>query len=613
MLSREQGWRFDQHMHGIWSRDAMLGFYTNTISGDQQCEPPPDCRGGILADDMGLGKTLSIIALIASDKDNAPVTKSIPKYSGVAATLLVARAPLLAVWLRQLTQHLRPGALNWRVHHSSQRIRNAEELSNVDVVLTTYQTLVAEWMKNQASQQQAFFAAMWHRVVLDEAHDVRDTRSKTAQAVYALQAARRWAVTGTPIQNRIDDLAGLYRFLRVYPYDEPPLFRNQIKLLCDMSNKNEAGDRLKRLIQSIMLRRSITHVTLPERKDLICRLDFSSEERALYDSAKNDTLGCISATVEDQESGINALQALNRLRLLCNHGTLYHGRHPKYQPIQRDAPEWQQSDAQDAYNAMVMAGSALCFACKADIGSGSAEVADQVVGTAVRPILSRCMQLYCCSCQEQPGGERLSCGHQPSHGFHHVCTLSSDMPTSSPQNSPVEKMPTKIQALLRDVQEHALHEKCVVFSFWTTTLDVIQTGLQQLDLAFVRFDGNIRAKDKAKVLDAFAGDPAVRIALLTISCGAVGLDLTAASRAYLMEPHWNPSVEEQALARIYRIGQRRPVTTVRYIMRNTLEEHVLKVQKRKNLLVQSLLSEEQEADAVTGLSRLEQLRVLLQD
>ncbi|KAI7349801.1 hypothetical protein KC354_g13067 [Hortaea werneckii] len=308
-------------------------------------------------------------------------------------------------------------------------------------------------------------------------------------------------------------------------------------------------------------------------------LDFSSEERALYDSAKSDTLSCISGTVEDHESGLNALQALDRLRLLYNHGTLYHGRHTRYQPRQHDRSQWQQSDAQDAHNAMVMAGSAVCFACKADVGSSSAEIADQVVGAAVRPILSRCMQLITVPVRSTWAGNVLLAATSlptPSTKFaRYLRTCRRHLRRTDRWRRCLHS--TKIQALLRDVREHAPREKCVVFSFWTTTLDVIQTGLQQLDLAFVRFDGNVRAKDKAKGLDAFAADPAMRIVLLTISFGAVGLDLTAASRAYLMEPHWNPSVEEQALARIYRIGQRRPATTVRYIMRTTLKEHVLKV------------------------------------
>ena len=88
----------------------------------------------------------------------------------------------------------------------------------------------------------------------------------------------------------------------------------------------------------------------------------------------------------------------------------------------------------------------------------------------------------------------------------------------------------------------------------------------------MRFDGKVPNKQRGVLLKDFQEDPNVRVALMTISCGSVGLDLTAASRAYLMEPHWNPSVEQQALARIYRMGQKRPVTTVRYVMRDSFED-----------------------------------------
>ncbi|KAI1522278.1 HepA Superfamily II DNA RNA helicase SNF2 family [Pyrenophora tritici-repentis] len=97
---------------------------------------------------------------------------------------------------------------------------------------------------------------------------------------------------------------------------------------------------------------------------------------------------------------------------------------------------------------------------------------------------------------------------------------------------------------------------------------------------------------------------------MTISCSAVGLDITAASRAYILEPQWNPTVEEQALARVHRMGQTKPVTTIRFVMENTFEERVVETQERKRRLAELLLSSEEQV-AEHGVEKLKYFRSLL--
>lgn len=106
----------------------------------------------------------------------------------------------------------------------------------------------------------------------------------------------------------------------------------------------------------------------------------------------------------------------------------------------------------------------------------------------------------------------------------------------------------------------------------------------------VRFDGKVPQKERQSVIDRFRKDPSIRVMLLTLSCGAVGLTLTVATRAYLMEPHWNPTIEEQALARIHRLGQTKEVATVRFYVRDSIEEQVMRLQESKKYLASVLLS-----------------------
>lgn len=112
--------------------------------------------------------------------------------------------------------------------------------------------------------------------------------------------------------------------------------------------------------------------------------------------------------------------------------------------------------------------------------------------------------------------------------------------------------------------------------------------LEEHNIPYVRIDGKVPLKNRTAALRKFQADDSIRVILLSITCGGAGfvtsihsrswliaasrLDLTAASRGYLLEPHWNPMIEEQALCRVHRVGQTRPCTTIRYIMRDSFEE-----------------------------------------
>lgn len=112
----------------------------------------------------------------------------------------------------------------------------------------------------------------------------------------------------------------------------------------------------------------------------------------------------------------------------------------------------------------------------------------------------------------------------------------------------------------------------VVFSGWTKSFDLIQPALTQRGIRCVRLDGSLTAARRAGVLRVFRGTPDIKVLLATITCGGVGLDLTAASRAYILEPQWNPMSESQALDRIHRLGQQSEVETIRFVMRDSWEE-----------------------------------------
>ncbi|KAL8719012.1 MAG: hypothetical protein Q9181_008122, partial [Wetmoreana brouardii] len=130
----------------------------------------------------------------------------------------------------------------------------------------------------------------------------------------------------------------------------------------------------------------------------------------------------------------------------------------------------------------------------------------------------------------------------------------------------------------------------IIFSFWTTTLDLAGSALASIQTPFVRFDGTVPRSERQQALHRFMTDHSMRTILISLRCGANGLNLTAANHVFLMEPQWNPALEDQALDRVHRIGQTKAVTTVRYIMNNSIEESIQRQQSDKRTLAEQAFS-----------------------
>ncbi|KAH7087774.1 P-loop containing nucleoside triphosphate hydrolase protein, partial [Paraphoma chrysanthemicola] len=115
----------------------------------------------------------------------------------------------------------------------------------------------------------------------------------------------------------------------------------------------------------------------------------------------------------------------------------------------------------------------------------------------------------------------------------------------------------------------------IIFTCWTRTLDLIQWYLTKSGLdsqQFQRIDGGCPTKKRERILDDFAKDDRLRVLIMTTGTGAVGLNLATANRVFLVEPQWNPSVENQAVARALRLGQKHPVLVTRYVVEQTVEQ-----------------------------------------
>ncbi|PKS05051.1 hypothetical protein jhhlp_008418 [Lomentospora prolificans] len=312
-------------------------------------------RGGILADDMGLGKTLQSISLILTNQRPSKEDKAWKKaYTGVEkTTLVVAPLALIRQWEAEIKEKVaKTHKLKVYVHHGPQRTKSFKELALYDVVVTTYQTLVSEHGNSSSAEngpKAGCFGLHWWRVILDEAHSIKNRNAKATKACCALQTVFRWCLTGTPMQNNLDELQSLIHFLRIQPYDDLKEWRDHI----DKPMKNGKGylaiRRLHSLLRCFMKRRtkdilkeegalnpggkpstpgkeSTTGFKVTERKVVDISVDFSPAEKRFYGRLQARADKSLERMLKGRVNYANALVLLLRLRQTCNHPKLVEGK-----------------------------------------------------------------------------------------------------------------------------------------------------------------------------------------------------------------------------------------------------------------------------------------------
>ncbi|KAI9178163.1 hypothetical protein LWI28_023450 [Acer negundo] len=468
--------------------------------------------------------------------------------------------------------------------------------------------------KNLSRGKSVLHSVKWQRIILDEAHSIKDRRSNTAKAVLALESSYKWALSGTPLQNRVGELYSLVRFLQITPYSYyfckdcdcrvldysstecPNCPHKSVRHFC-WWNRNVAtpiqvrgnvneGKRamilLKhKLLKNIVLRRTkkgrAADLALPPRIISLRRDSLDIREADYYFSLYNESQAQFNTYIQAgtlMNNYAHIFDLLTRLRQAVDHPYLVV--YSRTAPL-RGAIEAETEDVQQ-----------VCGICS--------DLADD-------PVVTNCAHAFCKACLFDTSAleSKTKCP---------TCSvpLTVDFTTNAGAGDLTSKTTikgfksssilnriqlddfqtsTKIEALREEIRfmvERDGSAKGIVFSQFTSFLDLINYSLHKSGINCVQLVGSMTIAARDAAIKKFTEDPDCKIFLISLKAGGVALNLTVASHVFLMDPWWNPAVEQQAQDRIHRIGQYKPIRIVRFVIENTIEERILKLQEKKELV-----------------------------
>ncbi|CAM6092101.1 unnamed protein product [Calypogeia fissa] len=707
------------------------------------------------------------------------------KFRPAAGTLIVCPTSVLRQWATEIKEKVTEKAgLSVLIYHGSNRTKDPNELVKYDVVLTTYSIVSMEVPKQPLPEDKdnerkssmggendeslpptrmiskpkkpkkengktgrgngkgrlvegengtvdsgPLARVNWFRVVLDEAQSIKNARTQGARAAWGLRSKRRWCLSGTPIQNAIDDLYSYFRFLRYSPFDSYKKFRELIKEPVTRT-PTQGYANLLRLLTPVMLRRTKATkidgqpiVNLPERIVKLKQAEFSDEERAFYNNLENESrkqFQDYAAAGTLQSNYVNILWMLLRLRQACDHPLLVKGQHhqstqkvildsakklsvEKRQhllsllegnrdicPICSDIPDEavvcvcthifcrqcimeQLATGDDpccpvpkcrkSLNTSLVFTLASLKSCEGGEGTSgqtlllegvlqtegqSTEYVDWKSSSKIDAVISTLNALprvseveskdelvaetskgfeaskledapvipiakqeppFTVSLLESgpfllPKGEEASASSEsvrdgPSHETsvknenvvtgQEIVVSKTGTVASSADKTGLQGAVSTALATKRKV----LTEKAIVFSQWTSMLDLVEAKLKEENFNYRRLDGTMSVLQRDRAVFEFKTKPEVNVIIMSLKAASLGLNMVAACHVLLLDVWWNPTTEDQAIDRAHRIGQTRPVNVSRFTVRNTIEDRILELQEKKRHMVASAFGESQ--------------------
>ena len=420
---------------------------------------------GILADDMGLGKTVQTLAHVLVEKHAGRLDRPV---------LVIAPVSLLGNWRREALRFA--PELSVLVLHGQQRHEAAESMAGHDLVIAPYSLLQRDrerWLRQR-----------WHLVVLDEAQNIKNANTYAAQIVGELDTRHRLCLSGTPMENHLGELWGLFNFLMPGFLGSQVRFKELFRTPIEKLGDSQRMELLRRRVTPFILRRVKSEVAtdLPEKQETVTGVELGDKQADLYETIRLATEKQVRQALSERglaKSQIHILDALLKLRQVCCD--------PRLVPL-----------------------------------------------AAARKV----------------------------------------------------KQSAKLELLLELLPEMlAEGRRVLLFSQFTSMLELIERELAARDIAWVKLTGQSQRRDE--LIDRFTSG-AVPLFLISLKAGGVGLNLTQADTVIHYDPWWNPAVENQATDRAHRIGQSQRVLVYKLVAQGTIEERIIALQERKAALADSL-------------------------
>ena len=424
--------------------------------------------GGCLADDMGLGKTVQTLALLQKIKEEKTET---------SASLIIMPTSLIYNWVKE-AEKFAP-SLRILEHTGTFRSKDVSRFMQYDVVFTTYgiTRVDIDLIKN----------LYFNYVILDESQNIKNPASKAYKAVKQLNSKHKLILSGTPVENTVNDLWTQMSFINPGLLGSQHFFQNDFVIPIEKKRDEEVARKLQALIKPFVLRRTKDQVAkeLPEKTIQLFYCQMGEEQAKYYEDIKSEYRNDMLRALEDgtfAKSQIQVLQGLTKLRQIANHPSM----------IDKDY-------------------------------EGDSGKFENVIHT-LENVLSR--------------------GH-----------------------------------------------KVLVFSQFVKQLEIYRNYFDSEEIRYAYLDGS--TQNRGEVVEEFQKNNDIKLFLISLKAGGVGLNLTEADYVFMLDPWWNPAVEQQAIDRTHRIGQKKKVFIYKFITKDTVEEKILALQNRKRSVAESLITTEE--------------------
>ncbi|KAI4279571.1 MAG: hypothetical protein LQ337_000156 [Flavoplaca oasis] len=572
-------------------------------------------KGGLLGDEMGMGKTIQAVSLIMSD------------YPAKDPTLVVVPPVALMQWQNEIKEYTE-GKLKVLVYHNTNpKVKNMKmkELKSYDVIMISYSGLESIYRKESKGwkrddglikENSKIHAINYHRLILDEAHNIKTRTTGVARACFALKADYKWCLSGTPVQNRIGEFFSLLRFLEVRPFAcyfckacpcaELHWSQNADNKKCTVCNhsgfnhvsifnqellnpitqgsddelRREALGKLRLITDRIMLRRMKRDYTasmeLPPKEVIIHNEFFGDVERDFSTSIMSNTTRQFDTYVSRGvmlNNYANIFGLIMQMRQVANHPDLILKKH-----------------AEGGQNVLV------CCIC------------DE---TAEEPIRSRCHHEFCRKCAKDYVRSFEQDASPDCPRCHIPLAIDFDQPDIEQDEDHVKKSSiinrikmedwtssTKIEMLVYDLyklRSQKQTHKSIVFSQFTSMLQLVEWRLRRAGFNTVMLDGSMSPAQRQKSIEYFMHNTHVEVFLVSLKAGGVALNLTEASRVFIIDPWWNPAAEWQSADRCHRIGQKRPCVITRLCIEDSVESRMVMLQEKKANMINGTINNDQVA------------------